>query len=182
MAEDLYSAPGDELFEYDRSFSDNLGRLVGKEKRDIYLVDLEMTDEYSKFPIEMNKSIVFAKTDLKWYKEHNAYIAKGSLAVSNVLDKQVNATVDGYIIIEKGGKSDKLTIYLRTELYDEYYFEYNNGVMRAWSTNPEFNMAIDDIKESKRSTGKVKGYGSYKYMSASEDVTEKFLKKIKKKY
>ena len=49
MAEDLYSAPGDEFFEYDNKFSKNLGRMVGQERRDLYIVDLEMTDEYSKF-------------------------------------------------------------------------------------------------------------------------------------
>ena len=37
MAEDLYSAPGDEFFEYDNKFSKNLGRIVGPgKKRFIY--------------------------------------------------------------------------------------------------------------------------------------------------
>ena len=75
-----------------------------------------------------------------------------------------------------------MNIYLQTELYDEYYFHYENGIMRAWSTNPEFNIAIDDVKESKRSADKIKGVTNYKYMSASEGVTEKFLKSIKNKY
>ena len=64
--------------------------------------------------------------------------------------------IDGYIIIEKGRKSDIMKIYLQTELYDEYYFHYENGIMRAWSTNPEFNIAIDDVKESKDLLTKLK--------------------------
>ena len=182
MAEDLYSAPGEELFDYNQAFAKNLGRVVGKKESEMLLVDLEMTDEYSKFPEKMKKSIVFAKTRLEWNRKNKAYIAKGPIAISNVLDKQVNATVDGYIIIEKGRKSDILTIYLQTELYDEYYFQYKDGVMKAWSTNPQFTIAINEVKESKRSLKKRKGIPSFRYMCAAENVTEKFLKEIKKKY
>ena len=32
--------------------------------------------------------------------------------------------------------SDILTIYLLTEFEDEYYFQYKNSVMKAWSTIP----------------------------------------------
>jgi hypothetical protein len=182
MAEDLYSAPGEELFEYDEKFAKNLLRVVGKERGEMLLVDLEMKDEYSKFPDEMKHSIVFAKTKLKWDNKNKAYIAKGAIAISSILDRQVNSTLDGYVIIEKGQNSDVLTIYLQTELYDEYYFQYKNGVMRAWSTNPDFTTAINEVADGKRKTERVKGAHPYRYMSATEDVTERFLKGVKKKY
>jgi hypothetical protein len=182
MAEDLYSAPGEELFEYDDNFSKNLARVVGQDRSEILLVDLEMKDDFTKFPDEMKHSIVFAKTTLKWDNEHKAYVAKGAIAVSSILDKQVNSTLDGYVIVEKGQKSDVLTIYLETELYDEYYFQYKNGVMRAWSTNEDFNISIRAIADGKRKADTKKGATPYRYMSAPEDVTEKFLKQVKKKY
>ena len=182
MAEDLYSAPGKELFEYDENFANNLSRVVGKERGEMLLVDLEMKDEYSKFPEEMKHSIVFAKTKLKWDNKNKAYVAKGAIAISSILDKQVNSTLDGYVIIEKGQNSDVLTLYLQTELYDEYYFQYKNGVMRAWSTNPDFTTAINEVADGKRVAERVKGATPYRYMSAPEDVTEKFLKSVKKKY
>ena len=182
MAEDLYSAPGEELFQYDEKFAKNLSRVVGKDKGETLLVDLEMTDEYSKFPDEMSNSIVFAKTKLKWDNKNKAYVAKGSIAVSSIMERQVNSTLDGYLIIEKGTNSDILTIYLMTELYDEYYFQYKNGVMKAWSTNVDFTTAINDVKLKKRKAEEMRGKRSYRYMSANDDVTEQFLKYIKKKY
>ena len=182
MAEDLYSAPGEELFEYDEKFAKNLGRVVGRERGEILLVDLEMTDEYSKFPDEMKHSIVFAKTKFKWDNKNKAYVAKGAIAVSSILDRQVNSTLDGYIIIEKGQNSDILTIYLQTELYDEYYFQYKNSVMRAWSTNSDFTDAINTVADGKRVADRVKGTTTYRYMSAPDDITEKFLKQVKKNY
>ena len=90
--------------------------------------------------------------------------------------------MDGYIIIEKGRNSDVLTVYLQTEFYDEYYFQYKNGVMRSWSTNEDFNIAIREIADGKRKAEPKKGATPYRYMSAPEDVTEKFLKSVKKKY
>ena len=182
MSEDLYSAPGEELFEYDNSFAKNLGRVVGKDRSEIMLVDLEMKDEFSEFPDEMKHSIVFAKTKFNWDNNNKAFIAKGKIAVSSILDKQVNSTLDGYIIIEKGQNSDILTIYLETELYDEYYLQYKNGVMRAWSTNPDFTDAINAVDPGKRIAERSKGVQSYRYMLANESVTEKFLKQAKKKY
>ena len=96
MAEDLFSAPGEELFEYDEEFAKNLSRVVGQERGEMLFLDLEMKDEYSKFPDEMKHSIVFTNTKLKWDNVNKAYIAKGAIAVSSILDKQDNSTLDGY--------------------------------------------------------------------------------------
>ena len=54
--------------------------------------------------------------------------------------------------------------------------------MKAWSTNVEFTTAINRIDSDKRISGRAKGAQAYRYMSAPDDVTEKFLKDIKKKY
>ena len=182
MGQDLYDAPGDDMFEYDDKFSMNLKRVLGKEKGEVLLVDLEMKDDFSKFPNEMKHSIVFAKTNFKWDNENKAFVSKGNIGVGSVLNKQVNSLVDGYIIIEKGQNSDVLTIYLTTEFYDEYYFQYKNGVMRSWSTNPDFNAAILSVPDGKRKADRTKGAPAYRYMIAPEDITEKFLKQAKKKY
>ena len=113
---------------------------------------------------------------------NKAYVGKGSFGVSSILDNQLSSIVDGYVIIEKGKKSDVFTLYLETELYDEYYFHYNNGVMQGYSTNPKFMAAINDVKEKKRVAENKKGASVYRYTFASEDVTDKFLKYVKKKY
>jgi hypothetical protein len=55
-------------------------------------------------------------------------------------------------------------------------------VLRSWSTNEEFNIAIREITDAKRKAEPKKGATPYRYMSAPEDVTEKFLKSVKKKY
>ena len=59
---------------------------------------------------------------------------------------------------------------------------YKNGVMQAWSTNVDFTTAINKIDAKKRKLKRSKGTTAYRYMSANDDVTEKFLKQVKKKY
>ena len=54
--------------------------------------------------------------------------------------------------------------------------------MRSWSTNPDFNAAILSVPEGKRNAERSKGAPAYRYMIAAEDITDKFLKKAKKKY
>ena len=182
MAKDIYSAPGDGLFEYDQAYANNLGRVVGNEKGDMLMLDLELKDEFIKFPDELNHTLSFTKAKFKWDNVNKAYVAKGELWLGNINNSQLNGLLDGYIIIEKGRNSDVLTIYLQTEFYDEYYFQYKNGVLRSWSTNEEFNIAIREITDAKRNAEPKKGATPYRYMSAPEDVTEKFLKSVKKKY
>jgi len=182
MAKDIYSAPGDGMFEYDESYSNNLGRIVGKEKGDMLMLDLELKDEFDDFPKEMSHTLSFTKAKFTWDNVNKAYVAKGDLWLGNINDIQLNGLLDGYIIIEKGRNSDVLTIYLQTEFYDEYYFQYKNGVMRSWSTNEDFNIVIREIADAKRKAEPKKGATAYRYMSAPEDVTEKFLKSVKKKY
>ncbi len=182
MAKDIYSAPGDGMYEYDEAYANNLGRVVGNEKGDMLMLDLELKDEFVKFPDEMKHTLAFTKTKFKWDNANKAYVAKGEIGIGNIYGSQLNGLLDGYIIIEKGRNSDVLTIYLQTEFYDEYYFQYKNGVMRSWATNEDFNIAIREVADGKRKAEPKKGATPYRYMSAPEDVTEKFLKSVKKKY
>jgi len=182
MAKDIYSAPGDGMYEYDEAYANNLGRVVGKEKGGMLMLDLELKDEFVNFPKEMSHTLSFTKAKFKWDNVNKTYVAKGELWLGNINESQLNGLLDGYIIVEKGRNSDILTIYLQTEFYDEYYFQYKNGVMRSWSTNEDFNIAIRETTDGKRKAEPKKGATPYRYMSAPEDVTEKFLKSVKKKY
>jgi len=63
-----------------------------------------------------------------------------------------------------------------------YYFNYKNGVMRAWSTTEEFNTAINEVAEGKRRAEQERGRSAYRYQIAPEEAAEKFRKKMKKRY
>jgi hypothetical protein len=182
MAAALHDSKDEEVFEYDEKFSKNLGRVVGKERAEILLLDLELRDEYPKFPDKMQHSIVFAKTKLKWDNDNKAYVSKGPIAVHSIMGEHLNSTHTGYLIIEKGANTDILTIYLDTDYDYKYYFQYKNGVMKAWSDNPDFEVAINDISHERRKAERRKGAPAYRYMFVPEEVAEKSLRQLMKKY
>ena len=182
MASALYDSKDEELFEYDDNFSKNLSRVVGHKRAEMLLLDLQLTDEYPEFPVEMEHSIVFAKTNFRWDDENKAYVFKGPIAVHSMMGKHLNSTHSGLIIIEKGPNSDILTFYLDTDYDYKYYFQYRNGVMSSWSDNPDFEIAINEISNDKRRSERVRGAPAYRYMFVSEEVAERSLRKLIKKY
>jgi len=182
MAQDIFSAPGEEIFEYNKNYENNLSRIVGNDIKDELMIDLEMHDAFKKLPKSMNYSLSFTDINLVWNQKNKSFISKNDLGLGSINSTQINGILEGYVLVEKGRNSDILTIYLRTEFYDEYYFVYKNGLMRAISTNPEFNLAITDMSDSKRKSESIKGETPYRYMLANEDAPEKFLKRIKKQF
>ena len=182
MAELLAYSKDEEDFIYNENFLKNLSRVVGQEKAENLLFDLDNYSEYNEFPEKMKHSIVFAKTKLAWDSKNKSYVSKGKITIHSMMENHLNSTHDGYLIIEKGKKSDVLIIYLDTELDGKYYFRYENGVMQAWSDVLEFEIAINDISDKKRRFDRKKNVRSYRYMFVSEDVAMKSLNQIKKKY
>ena len=182
MANDIFSAPGDEIFEYDKAYEANLSRLVGKDKKEDLMIDLEINDAFEKLPKPLNKTLSITKANFVWNNKNESFITKNNIGIGSIGDIQINGMLNGNILIEKGRNSDVLSIYLQTEFYDEYFFTYKNGLMRAISTNPEFNASITDIKDTKRKSKSIQGLDPYRYMLANEDAPEKFLKKIKNKF
>ena len=146
------------------------------------MIDLEINDAFEKLPKKMNQTIAMTKINFVWNKKNESFISQKNIGLGNIKEIQVNGMLNGHILIEKGRNTDILTLYLQTEFYDEYYFTYKSGVMRAISTNPEFNTAITDVKDTKRKSKSVQGLDPFRYMLANEDSPEKFLKKIKKNF
>ena len=182
MAQDIFSSPGDEIFEYNQDYEDNLSRIVGNDRKDELMIDLEMHDAFEELPKSMNYTFAFTDINLIWDKKNKSFVSKGNIGIGSIDKTQINGLLEGHVLVEKGRNSDILTIYLRTEFYDEYFFVYKNGLMRAISTNPEFNLAISEVKDKKRKSKSVQGMTPYRYMLANEDAPEKFLKRIKKQF
>jgi len=130
----------------------------------------------------MNHTLSFTKVKFKWDNINNAYVSKGELWLANINDLEINAILDGSIIIEKGSNSDVLTIYLVTAMGEEYFFQYKNGVMLSYSPEDDFTNKIREIADDKRSVGSKNGTRAYRYQAVNDEVVEKIIRLIKKKY
>ena len=88
---------------------------------------------------------------------------------------------DSYIKIKKGRNNDILTIFLVTESYEYYYFNYKSGVMRARSSNLAFNESIQGLGEGKRKAPHKGGIPAFRYQIAPEQSVDRFVKEMEKR-
>ena len=181
MAKDIYEAFGEEEYVYGEFYSRTLARLVGKEKSEEMIIDVESTDEFSSFPNELNKTLVFTDLTLVWDDKKQSYINKGKIGVGNIFENQLNSIMDGWIKLSKKGIHDELYILLKTEYGDIYYFEYKNNVMSAYSTNDDFNNIIIETKAKKRQADRGRNKQPYRYVYCSEEKMERFEKEMRKR-
>ena len=183
MFEDIFASPGDDVFVYDDKYLKNLSRVVGEERAESLVIDLELTDAFKKLPKPMNYPLVFTNVKFVWDDKISSYIAKGNLGLGNIYENQVNTVLDGYIVLKKGKRKYELTIYLQTDFYDTYYFNYKNGVMKVFSTtNDNFNNIIKEVSDDKKRAKQENGKKPYRYQLASESIVEKFYNQMQNLY
>ena len=58
MANDFFSAPGEEIFEYDLDYENNLSKIVGNSSKEELMIDLEINDAFEKLPKQMKKRLL----------------------------------------------------------------------------------------------------------------------------
>jgi hypothetical protein len=183
MAEDIFLSPGIENFDFESEFyGKTLGRIVGKEEAEILLLDMETRGEFVDFPDDLNHTFSFTDLQLRWDNKEKSFISEGSIGLGSMGEYQLNSYLnDSYIKIKKGRNNDILTIFLVTESYEYYYFNYKSGVMRARSSNPAFNESIQELGEGKRKAPHKGGIPAFRYQIAPEQSVDRFVKEMEKK-
>ena len=179
MAENIYEAYGEIEFKYDHLYERSLSRLVGEEKSTDLLIDIQAFDEFKKLPEELKRTISFTDITLVWDNQKEAYVNEGKIGIGNVYNRQLNTVMDGHIRLSKEDGEDVLTILLKTEFGDIYFFEYEDNVMYSYSTNEEYNNILIETSAKKRRASESKGRSPYKYMYCDEDRMEDFERDIR---
>lgn len=156
-----------------------LMEILGKEKADKALADLNLFGSIKKFPDELEKTFFFNDVNFKYYPQLKSFISQGKLGLGNILKNEFNKYVTGHIKIDKmrsGG--DKITIYLEPDPTTWYYFEFYKGLMSTVSSNNEFNNTIKDMKPKNRKQEVEKG-PSFQYNICSPQKRTVFLNKMR---
>ena len=182
MAENIFDAYGVTDFIFGEFYSRTLARLVGKEKSEELMIDIEALDEFKDLPKQLNKTITFTDITLVWDDKHQAYINKGKIGVGNIYDRQLNSVMDGWVRLSKKGGIDVLNILLKTEYGDIYFFEYKKNVMFSYSTNDDFNILLLEMKAKNRRADEKRGKIPYRFVSCDEDRMEQFEKEMRKRH
>jgi hypothetical protein len=156
-------------------YDKGLSELVGKEKADKLIADLNLYGAFKKIPSELQHSLFFSDLKLQWDTKSKSFRSSGPVGLGSIHKIQINKLLKGNVEMVRKRGGDILNIYLEMD-NTWYYFNYQRGVLQAISSNAKFNDEINKVKPDKRS---IKGdKENFMYMLSTERKKNDFLKKI----
>lgn len=160
-------------------FNHGLIEILGKDKGDRALSELNLYGNYKKFPDELEKNIVFNDVKMSYNREAKAYLSEGKMiGVGNIQKTEIFRYMTGKIQIKKQRGKDILDIYIEADPNTWYYFNYYNGTMLAVSSNEQFNKDVKELKSKSKKMDVDKG-PSYRFDATSVKKKDDFLRKMK---
>ena len=128
---------------------------------------------------ENYSALVFSDVALEYNKEEETYIAKDQLGIGNIGKEMLNVYVGGGIEFTNKRSGTDIFLYLNLEK-NWYVFKYraSSGIMQVYSSNEEFNAAINDIKTDKRRIKASKANRQFIYQIGSKRMRSEALTKF----
>jgi hypothetical protein len=159
-------------------FNHGLIEILGKDKGDRALSELNLYGNYKKFPDELEKNLVFNEVKMSYNRAAKAYVSEGMLGVGNIQKTEIFRYMKGKIQIKKQRGKDIIDIYIEADPNTWYYFTYYNGTMLAVSSNDQFNKDVKELKSKSKKMDVEKG-PSYRFDATSVKKKDDFLRKMK---
>lgn len=154
-----------------------LGLLSGTDELNRVQSELSLYGSPRRIPDVYQKSLVFNNLNMSWDPERSAFISQGEVRLSNALRNQVNKSLNGIVVFEKGRAGDAVTIYLQPSQSEWYYFHYENGIMQAISSSQEFNDRLFELKLEKRIFEDPESDFVYEFVIASRRSVVDFVRR-----
>lgn len=159
-------------------YEKGLRELVGKDKADKFIAQINLYGSYKKIPDELKHTFFLSDVKMKWNKETRSFTSIGEIGIGNINKFQINKFINGNIEIIKKKSGDIVNIYLELESGNWYYFNYTRGLMQAISSNEVFNTIIKELKSEKREMKTQKGEASYEFNLSIIKKKSDFLKRL----
>jgi hypothetical protein len=163
-------------------FNHGLIELLGKERGDRALSELNLYGNFKKFPDELEKPLVLNNVTMEFNSKTKSYISRGDIGVGNIGKTEIFRYVPNSVIeIKKSRAKDKdvFNIYLEPDGLTWYFFTYTNGVLLVESSNEAFNKDLKEMKSKAKKMDVEKG-PSFKFDYA-RGRKDKFLSELKRK-
>jgi hypothetical protein len=169
------------------TFQKGLTEIMGKEKADKLISQLQLYGQYKKFPDELKYTMFFSDVKMNWNQKTKSYISDGKLGLASIGKNQINKNINGTIMLERKRSGDVLTIYFDLDNGKWYTFSYSNGNLLAYSSNTKFMDELKGMKDddkvapddfNKERLGETKG--KYSIRAGSPNELTLLKKKLKR--
>ena len=139
------------LLENQTKYEKGLIELLGTEKSDKLISELNLSGQLKRVPEELQSSFYLADIKWSWNAADETFQSVGPIGIASMDKKQLFRYVKGKIEIEKRRSADVIRVYLELDASGAwYYFEYKLGIMNIISGDKEFVTMITDVKDDKR--------------------------------
>ncbi len=177
MATDLSNFIGLKPFDFSKQdYQKALREILGKDKADKLVSQLTLYGAMKKLPKDDQFTLFLSQVTIKWNSSTGSYVSEGPIGVGSIGKTAINKLVYGKIELRKGRRGDQLNIYLELDPMHWYFFNYNQNVMSAYSSNADFNNAISSIKPDKREQKTDKG--KFIFQPADANAKTIFLRRL----
>ena len=158
-------------------FTKGITEILGKEKSDKTISDLNLYGNIKKFPDEFDKTIMITNTQLRFDEKSRSFISMGKIGIGSIGGNEIYKQIPGYIQVIKKKGGDTFNFYLELDPQTWYFFSYFKGVMSVVSSNAEFNNDIKNMKSKDRKQDVKTGPG-FQFTPASPEKRKQFLRKM----
>lgn len=160
----------------DEAYDQALYDILGKTEYERYTRSVALGNN-RRLPDALQVKFMFSNIDFDWDKDLSTFKSQTTLPLIICGSKSVYKMVPGRIVIEKRGSRNKLYVYFQ---FDDqfYYFQFDNNVVSAYSSDKNFNDAIKNTKPKNRSLApdNEKGLPSFSYKLGNRGWKNKFVK------
>lgn len=160
------------------TFNKGIIEIMGKDKGDKIISDLNLYGNIKKIPDEFEKTFLLSNVEMKYDKTSRSFVSVGKIGLGAINKNEIYRQVPGNIQIKKQKGGDILNFYIELDPRTWYYFTFFKGVMSAVSSNAEFNNDIKNLKPKDRKM-EVKSGPGYQFNTCSPAKRDQFVRKMK---
>ena len=122
-------------------------------------------------------SILLNKVNLVWSEKQRAWYSVGKIGLANIISKEMNVLIDGYVEIKKDPNGDIVELYLEADPQTWYYFKYANNLLLTKAQHGSYDELI-----GQKAKGDYNTASSYGFFLGDDMEVEGFLTHFRKDY
>jgi hypothetical protein len=123
------------------------------------------------------KTLVLSDVNLRWSKEDKAWYSVGRIGLGNILQDDINASVDGFLEIKKNENGDVINLFLQFSPRTWYYFNFEENRIITSSSNEDYLNAIADKTNASKAN-----FGEYFFLDGELSDALKFVDNFRLTY